>query len=103
MASVADRLFTLPCKPPPPPVMRYPLEGFVPRVKWCYKCGGQHELRHKAKGALLRLRVFIPDKIGSRLGMGDCAAGQENKQTTVLWAQSERVCNAHKGQKWVRQ
>lgn len=30
---------------------------------------------------------------------GDCAAGQKDKQDTVLWAQSERVCNAHKGQK----
>lgn len=42
---------------------------------------------------------FIPDKIGSGLGIGDCAAGQKDKQTTVLWAQSERVCNAHKVQK----
>ncbi len=42
---------------------------------------------------------FIQDKIGSGLGIGDCAAEQKDKQTTVLWAQSERVCNAHKGQK----
>lgn len=41
---------------------------------------------------------FIPDKIGSGLGIGDCAAGQKDKQDTVLWAQSERVCNAHKVQ-----
>ena len=42
---------------------------------------------------------FMPDKIGSGFGIGDCAGGQNDKQDTVLWAQSERVCNAHKGQK----
>lgn len=41
---------------------------------------------------------FMPDKIGSGFGIGDCAAGQKHKQDTVLWAQSERVCNAHKVQ-----
>lgn len=39
---------------------------------------------------------FLRDKIGSGLGIGDCRAGQKNKQKTLLWAGLDRSCNKYK-------
>ncbi|HRF88234.1 MAG TPA: hypothetical protein PK244_06500 [Pseudomonadales bacterium] len=36
---------------------------------------------------------FIPDAIGSGLGIGDCLVGQAEYQPTPLWARSERRCS----------